>query len=54
LTGCYDNTLHLWTSKGKHHLTIPGHSSPIKDVAWISLDGDIGIFVRFVKRKYTY
>ncbi|XP_011502838.1 PREDICTED: ribosome biogenesis protein WDR12 homolog isoform X1 [Ceratosolen solmsi marchali] len=45
LTGCYDNTLHLWTAKGKHHLTIPGHSSPIKAVAWISLDGDIGVFV---------
>ncbi|XP_001602606.2 ribosome biogenesis protein WDR12 homolog [Nasonia vitripennis] len=45
LTGCYDNTLHLWTAKGKHHLTIPGHSSPIKAVAWISLDGENGTFV---------
>ncbi|GLH12260.1 Ribosome biogenesis protein WDR12 homolog [Gryllus bimaculatus] len=23
LTGCYDNTLHLWSTKGKHSLTIP-------------------------------
>ncbi|KAJ8680541.1 hypothetical protein QAD02_016328 [Eretmocerus hayati] len=45
LTGCYDNTLHLWTAKGKHQLTIPGHTSPIKAVAWISLTGDNGVFV---------
>ena len=45
LTGCYDNTLHIWTSKGKHVLTIPGHTSPIKAVAWISLDTEIGTFV---------
>nr|CAD7438625.1 unnamed protein product [Timema bartmani] len=38
LAGCYDNTLHLWTTKGKHHLTIPGHSGPIKAVAWVSLN----------------
>jgi len=45
LTGCYDNTLHIWTVKGKHHLTIPGHTSPIKAVAWISLDLESGTFV---------
>ncbi|XP_043282910.1 ribosome biogenesis protein WDR12 homolog [Venturia canescens] len=45
LTGCYDNTLHLWTARGKHHLTIPGHASPVKAVAWISMDLEIGRFV---------
>ncbi|XP_043524232.1 ribosome biogenesis protein WDR12 homolog [Frieseomelitta varia] len=45
LTGCYDNTLHIWTSKGKHHLVIPGHTSPIKAVAWISLTSDMATFV---------
>lgn len=47
LTGCYDNTLHIWTSKGKHHLVIPGHTSPIKAVAWISLNNDTASFVRY-------
>ncbi|CAK9809521.1 Ribosome biogenesis protein WDR12 homolog [Anthophora plagiata] len=45
LTGCYDNTLHIWTSKGKHHLVIPGHTSPIKAVAWISLTSNAASFV---------
>ncbi|XP_012286544.1 ribosome biogenesis protein WDR12 homolog isoform X1 [Orussus abietinus] len=45
LTGCYDNTIHIWTSKGKHRLTIPGHSSPVKDVAWISLTESTATFV---------
>lgn len=46
LTGCYDNTLHLWTKSGDHHLTIPGHSGPVKDVAWVSLTPTVGSFVR--------
>ncbi|XP_031844303.1 ribosome biogenesis protein WDR12 homolog [Nomia melanderi] len=45
LTGCYDNTLHIWTSKGKHHLVIPGHTSPVKSVAWISLNEETARFV---------
>ncbi|XP_068143594.1 ribosome biogenesis protein WDR12 homolog [Drosophila tropicalis] len=45
LTGCYDNTLNIWTHKGKHILTIPGHTAPIKAVDWISLDNGIGRFV---------
>ncbi|XP_011312673.1 ribosome biogenesis protein WDR12 homolog [Fopius arisanus] len=45
LTGCYDNTLHIWTSKGQHKLTIPGHTAPVKAVAWISLTGEVGTFV---------
>ncbi|ALC38682.1 CG6724 [Drosophila busckii] len=45
LTGCYDNTINIWTSKGKHKLTIPGHTAPIKAVDWISLDDEAGRFV---------
>lgn len=44
LTGCYDNTINLWTTKGKHVLTIPGHTAPIKAVAWVSLNEKTGIF----------
>lgn len=45
LTGCYDNTLHIWTKTGSHHLTIPGHSGPVKAVAWVSLTPSVGSFV---------
>ncbi|XP_012224179.2 ribosome biogenesis protein WDR12 homolog [Linepithema humile] len=45
LTGSYDNMLHIWTLKGKHHLVIPGHTSPVKAVAWISLNDDKASFV---------
>lgn len=45
LTGCYDNTLHIWTSKAKHQLVIPGHTSPIKAVAWVSLNETNGKFI---------
>lgn len=46
ITGCYDSTLHLWTSKGKHKLTIPGHEGAVKGVAWVSQNDDIASFVR--------
>ncbi|XP_055386514.1 ribosome biogenesis protein WDR12 homolog [Condylostylus longicornis] len=45
LTGCYDNTINLWSIKGDHILTIPGHTNPIKAVAWVSLNDETGIFV---------
>ncbi|KAF7987879.1 hypothetical protein HCN44_003742 [Aphidius gifuensis] len=45
LTGCYDSSLHIWTTKGKRTLTIPGHTAAIKSVAWISLDAETGSFV---------
>lgn len=45
LTGCYDNTINIWTVKGKHVLTIPGHTQPLKAVAWISIDDQRGKFV---------
>lgn len=46
LTGTYDNKLHIWTTKGKHRLVIPGHMSAVKAVAWISLNDDNASFVR--------
>lgn len=45
LSGCYDNTINIWTIKGNHTLTIPGHTSPIKAVRWVSLNDKTGIFV---------
>ncbi|CAH1789159.1 unnamed protein product [Owenia fusiformis] len=34
LSGCYDNTIKIWNTKGENLLTIPGHSAPVKCVAW--------------------
>lgn len=45
LTGCYDNTLNLWTVKGTHKLTMTGHDGPIKSVSWVSLNEEKGVFV---------
>lgn len=45
LTGCYDNTVNIWTTNGAHTLSIPGHEAPVKSVAWISLDAQYGTFV---------
>ncbi|CAB0039142.1 unnamed protein product [Trichogramma brassicae] len=46
LSGCYDNTLHIWTAKGAHHLNIPVyHTAAIKSVAWISMDNESATFV---------
>lgn len=44
LTGCYDNSINIWTTKGTHKLTIPGHQAPVKAVSWISLDSSVGVF----------
>ncbi|CAG4955987.1 unnamed protein product [Colias eurytheme] len=44
LSGSYDNSLHIWTSKGQHKLAIPGHTSPVKAVAWVSFNGDQAVF----------
>ncbi|KAG0714288.1 Ribosome biogenesis protein WDR12 [Chionoecetes opilio] len=46
LTGCYDNTLHLWSMEGlaagqgdrAHRLTIPAHRAPVKAVTWLNGD----------------
>nr|XP_018915276.1 PREDICTED: ribosome biogenesis protein WDR12 homolog [Bemisia tabaci] len=44
LTGCYDNTLHIWNKKGEHKLTIPGHSGAVKAVSWITVNNDSALF----------
>ena len=44
LTGCYDNTVNIWTIKGTHKLTIPGHTAPVKAVTWIDLNEHRGVF----------
>lgn len=36
LSGCYDNTVRIWTTTGAPLLTIPGHSAPVKCVRWLS------------------
>lgn len=46
LTGSYDNSLHLWSSKGKHKEAIRGHTGPIKAVAWVSVDEGSAVFAR--------
>ncbi|XP_039296742.1 ribosome biogenesis protein WDR12 homolog [Nilaparvata lugens] len=45
LSGCYDNNVYLWTKKGKHILTIPGHTGAVKSVAWVSQNDTIASFV---------
>lgn len=53
LTGCYDNTVHLWDADGlhagkgekAHTLTIPAHKAPVKAVAWVPTDSPTKTFV---------
>lgn len=46
ITGCYDNSIHIWTCKGKHKTGISGHTGPVKAVQWISVSNDSATFVR--------
>ncbi|KAK9879387.1 hypothetical protein WA026_006457 [Henosepilachna vigintioctopunctata] len=36
LTGCYDNTIKLWTSHGKAITSLKEHTNIVKEVKWIS------------------
>lgn len=46
LSGCYDNTLHIWdTATGTRRLTIPGHLGPIKSVKWVAVAEPLCTFV---------
>ncbi|KAG1667944.1 Ribosome biogenesis protein WDR12 [Nymphon striatum] len=40
LTGCYDNTIHIWSLDGERKLTLPGHSGPIKALSWLSPENE--------------
>lgn len=44
LSGSYDNSIHIWSTKGQHKLAIPGHTSPVKAVSWVSFNGDQAVF----------
>ena len=35
LTGCYDNTVNIWSIYGEKVLVIPSHRGPVKAVAWL-------------------
>jgi len=35
LSGCYDNTVNIWTLSGEKKLVIPSHGGPVKAVDWI-------------------
>ncbi|XP_063613078.1 ribosome biogenesis protein WDR12 homolog [Penaeus indicus] len=53
LTGCYDNTLHIWDVKNlgrgrikdAHKLKIPAHNAPVKAVTWAKTDSDVKSFI---------
>lgn len=43
LSACYDNTVNLWSAvDGSKKLTIPGHSGPVRAVAFIHVDPNTG------------
>jgi len=44
ITGCYDNTIQIWSRDGTKILTIPGHEGPVKKIRWMKHDGPISIF----------
>lgn len=46
ITGCYDNSIHIWTTKGKHKIGISGHTAAVKAIKWISVSNDSATFVR--------
>lgn len=45
LSGCYDNTVNIWTTEGEKLLTIPGHSGPIKSVSWVNVQDGNSSFI---------
>lgn len=46
LSGSYDNSIHIWNTKGQHKLAIPGHTSPVKAISWVSFNGNQAVFAR--------
>lgn len=45
LTGCYDNTVNIWTVSGKHQVGAREHTHLIRSVAWLKHDDPSGGFV---------
>lgn len=35
LTGCYDNSVHIWNTKGKHLQSLSQHSNCVRSVSWL-------------------
>lgn len=35
LTGCYDNSVHIWNTKGKHLHSLSQHSNCVRSVGWL-------------------
>lgn len=46
LTGCYDNSVQIWSVKGMHQLTVSGHTGPVKTVSWVLVNSDTALFLR--------
>lgn len=44
LSGCYDNTVNIWSIEGVKKLVIPSHSAPVKAVAWVSRTEEGAVF----------
>ena len=38
LVACYDTKVHLWNNEGEHLTSLPGHSAPVKSLAFIHSD----------------
>ncbi|KAI4465756.1 wd40 repeat protein 12 37 [Holotrichia oblita] len=45
LTGCYDNTINIWSTKGKHQVTVRDHINLVKAVTWLQEGNPLGGFV---------
>ncbi|KAL0267883.1 UNVERIFIED_CONTAM: hypothetical protein PYX00_010029 [Menopon gallinae] len=45
LTGCYDNSVQIWSVKGMHQLTVTGHTGPVKTVSWVLVNSDAALFL---------
>ncbi|XP_074659393.1 ribosome biogenesis protein WDR12 homolog isoform X2 [Tubulanus polymorphus] len=45
LSGCYDNTVKIWNTNGDNLVTIPGHTAPVKCLAWVEQDEESATFV---------
>ena len=54
LTGCYDNTIHIWDVQGEHILSLPSHTSPVKCVAWVNEGLYDYIVIRVMCKKSNF
>ncbi|KAF2893661.1 hypothetical protein ILUMI_12516 [Ignelater luminosus] len=45
LTGCYDQTINIWTTRGKHQVSAREHTNIVKAVCWLKQGDPSGGFV---------